>query len=148
MIYLSQGFEPRGTKLSDKIVTYDNLNDERSGITRTYPIGQRITQGQENKSNIGHSRQKRRSLDNSPLPPFFSRYVNSRVVFVYEATDATEDLFTANKLKTLCAMDTDIVHSNQLFQTYCDKPPCYSSWSLGNYVALLKWGQMRKNCNT
>lgn len=66
-----KGFEPRGTKLSDKIVTYDNLNDERSGITRTYPIGQRITQGQENKSNIGHSRQKRRSLDNSPLPPFF-----------------------------------------------------------------------------
>lgn len=141
-----KGFEPRGTKLSDKIVTYDNLDDDPSGITRTYPIGQRITQGQENKSNIGHSRQKRRSLNNSLLPPFFSRYVYSRVVFVYEATDATEDLFTANKLKTLCAMDTDIVHSNQLFQTHCnrfDKPPCYSSWSLGNYVALLN---NRKTC--
>lgn len=137
LICLSQGFEPRGTELSDKIVTYNNLDEGSSSFTKRYPKRQRITQGQESENNIGQSRRKRRSLDNSLLPPFQSSYVYPLVVFVYEASSSTEDLFTADKLKTICAMDSDIVHSNQLFQAY------YSSWSLGNYVALLN---NRKTC--
>lgn len=138
LICLSQGFEPRGTELSDKIVTYDNLDKGSSGLTQIYPKRRRITQGQESKNNTGQSRRKRRSLDNySLVPPFQWRNVYPFVVFVYEASGSTEDLFTANKLKTICAMEGDIVHSNQPFQTY------YSSWSLGNYVALLN---NRKTC--
>ena len=59
-------------------------------------------------------------------------------------------MFDANKLKTACSMETDILSSSS-FSEYCNgildggsgKLQCYSSSSLGNYVALLN---NRKSC--
>ena len=65
------------------------------------------------------------------------------MVFVYKASDPDGSLFETSKLKTICAMETDIVRLDPAFKQNClyfgdgAKTECYSSWSLGNYVALL-----------
>ena len=90
-------------------------------------------------------KRKRRSVQSFLQPPLYPnyRFVSVSMVFVYKSSDGNENLFEASKLKTICAMDSDIVRSSPSFEFYCynfhdgSKTHCYSSWSLGNYVALL-----------
>ncbi|XP_068750338.1 protein dispatched homolog 1-like isoform X1 [Montipora capricornis] len=140
----TKGFEPRGTKLSDKIITYQNYRYVYSALTSRPLKAQGAPQVQV------QNKRKRRSLQNSLQPPFSPRFDHPDMVFVYEASDSTVNLFETNKLKTICAMDADIVRSNPYFNTSCishyynnNEPQCYSSWSLGNYIALLN---TRKTC--
>ena len=93
-------------------------------------------------------RRKRRSLQSSLQPPLsknFDRDDARSMSLVFKAVDPGKNLFEADKLKTICSMDTDIVRNNPSFLLYCqpDSTGCYSSSSLGNYVALLN---NRRSC--
>ena len=71
------------------------------------------------------------------------------MIFVFEASDPSQNLFEASKLKAACSIENDILSSSSYFTQYCNnqilsgKRQCYSSPSLGNYVALLN---NRKSC--
>ncbi|KAJ7333919.1 Protein dispatched 1 [Desmophyllum pertusum] len=132
-----KGFEPRGTKLSDEIVTLQNFYAKLQD--RTILLHHQ-----------GGTR-KRRSVQRTLEPPLSPVKVYNRMIFLFKATDPKEDLFAANKLKTICAMDSEVLRASSNFTEYCNgifddttgKTQCYSSSSLGNYVALLN---DRKSC--
>lgn len=97
----------------------------------------------------GNVKRKRRSVQGSLEPPLPPDPVYSRMIFVFESSNPKETMFDAKKLKTACSMETDIL-KNSYFSEYCrgisdgtGKLQCYSSSSLGNYVALLN---NRKSC--
>ena len=120
-------------------MTYGNLREALGKTLLETPPGAHVTQSLD----LGTGQRKRRSVKRSLQPPLLPNYVGVSMVFVYKASKPDEDLFEASKLKAICAMDNDIIRSNPSFQQYCYalsdgfKTQCYSSWSLGNYVALL-----------
>ena len=94
---------------------------------------------------------KRRSAQGTLEPPLPYEVYNG-IIFVYKPINPEENLFDVNKLKTICAIDTDILSASSYFTEYCNGifddttgtvVQCYSSSSLGNYVALLN---NRKSC--
>lgn len=95
-------------------------------------------------------KRKRRSAQGILEPPLPPDPVYRGMIFVFESSDPKETMLDANKLKTACSMETDILSSSS-FSEYCNritdgatgKPQCYSSSSLGNYVALLN---NRRSC--
>ena len=104
-------------------------------------------QGQllENKN----GKRKRRSIQGTLEPPLPPDPVYRQMIFVFESSNPKETMFDANKLKTACSMENDLLRSSS-FSEYCygifddtGKLQCYSSSSLGNYVALLN---NRKSC--
>ena len=103
-------------------------------------------QGQE-QENV---ERKRRSVQGTLDPPLPSNPVYRRIIFVFESSNPKETMFDANKLKSACSMETDILSSSS-FSKYCygitdetsGELQCYSSSSLGNYVAVLN---NRKSC--
>ena len=148
-----QGFEPRGTSLSNEIVAFSNLHDalyeKRTLVTRissySRPVG-----GPVMHDNVHTATRKRRSLQSSLQPPmneYLNGYYASSMSFVFKAADPDKNLFEADKLKAICSMDTDIVRNNPSFLSNCQRyiTECYSSSSLGNYVALLNNRQTCQN---
>lgn len=113
----------------------------------------RATQNQEKELSFLRQRTCRSSQDTlePPLPPYF-KPSSPRMIFVFKSSNPKETTFDADKLKTVCAMETDILSASYYFTQYCYNrtidekngiEQCYSSWSLGNYVALLN---NRKSC--
>ncbi|KAL9980997.1 hypothetical protein ACROYT_G009647 [Oculina patagonica] len=158
-----KGFEPRGTKLSDERVTLENFYKEL-GRTIFSQLPHILTQGsqggnvhvsQNQESDLSLLRQRpRRSAQSTVDPPFASYLIPTmpRMIFVFESSNPKETMFYANKLKIACALETDILSASSYFTEYCyngtvdektGKKQCSSSWSLGNYVALLN---NRKSC--
>lgn len=92
-------------------------------------------------------KRKRRSVQGTLEPPLPPDPVYRGMIFVFESSNPKETMFDANKLKSACSMETDILSSSS-FSKYCNgifsgELQCYSSFSLGNYVALLN---NRKSC--
>ncbi|KAL9981003.1 hypothetical protein ACROYT_G009655 [Oculina patagonica] len=157
-----KGFEPRGTKLSDEIVTLQNFRNEYhqkrilTQLPYTSPQGTQgetvsVTQKQENDLSL-HRQRTRRSGEDTLDPPFDSYFIwSTNMIFVFESSNPKETMFNANKLKTACAMETDILSASSYFTEFCSgtfdektgNKQCSASWSLGNYVALLN---NRKKC--
>ena len=125
--------------MSDQIFTYENFLKalDSSSLLRT-SLG---TQG-NGTSQVQAKRRKRRSMQSSLQPPFYD-FVSESMLFLFKASDPKEDMFKADKLKTVCSMDSDIVRSSPSFKSNCynfnigSTTQCYSSWNVGNYVALL-----------
>ncbi|KAL9981002.1 hypothetical protein ACROYT_G009654 [Oculina patagonica] len=160
----TKGFAPRGTKLSDELVTLENFYYRELGRTifLQLPVispqdtqGRKV-QGTQNQENVlSLLRQRTRRSAQSTLEPLFASYLiptRPRMIFVFESSNPKETMFITNKLKTACAMETDILSASSYFTKYCysgaadektGKKQCPSSWSLGNYVALLN---NRKSC--
>lgn len=102
----------------------------------------------EKQENVKRKWRSAQGTLDPPLPP---NPVYNRMIFVFESSNPKETMFDANKLKTACSMETDILSSSSFFK-YCygiiddaksGEVQCYSSSSLGNYVALLN---NRKSC--
>ena len=126
---------------------YDKLQD---ATILQQPPSQGASGGQG--QNLSPSvKRKRRSAQASLEPPLPSGQVYWNMIFVFESSDPKQTMFDANKLKTACAMETDILSASSSFTEFCygitdgtnGKKQCYSSSSLGNYIALLN---NRKSC--
>ncbi|XP_078362543.1 protein dispatched homolog 1-like [Oculina patagonica] len=140
-----KGFEPRGTKLSDQIVTMQNFYDKlQDGTILQFEPFQGSSGGQVQQVSPSVKR-KRRSTQGSLDPPLLSGQVYNNMIFVFESSNPEETMFDADKLKTACAMESDILSASSAFKEFCygitdgttGIKQCYSSSSLGNYVALL-----------
>ena len=123
-------------------MAFSNLQDTLYRTLFTVPSNTHSGGGTIMPDTVGTVRRKRRSLQSSLQPPlrkYFNRDHARSMSLVFKAVDPDKNLFEANKLKTICSMDTDIVRNNPSFPLYCqrDSTGCYSSSSLGNYVALL-----------
>ena len=123
-------------------MAFSNLQDTLYRTLFTVPSNTHSGGGTIMPDTVGTVRRKRRSLQSSLQPPlrkYFNRDHARSMSLVFKAVDPDKNLFEADKLKTICSMDTDIVRNNPSFPLYCqrDSTGCYSSSSLGNYVALL-----------
>ena len=112
-----------------------------------------LTVDQESNQFSLLNQRRRRSAQATLKPPFSSDLIPERpsMIFVFESSNPEESMFDANKLKTACAMEADILSASSYFTEFCHgivheksgKKQCSASWSLGNYVALLN---NRKSC--
>ena len=133
--------------MSDQIVTLRNLYWNAVGHTVFEQPPQGASGGHvQEQENVKRKRRSAQGTLDPPLPP---DPVYRRMIFVFESSNPKETMLDANKLKTACSMETDILSSSS-FLEYCSgiqdesgKLQCYSSSSLGNYVALLN---NRKSC--
>ena len=111
-----------------------------------YEPPQLQTGGQQN--NVSSSvKRKRRSTQSSLEPPLpsdeLNRYDHVRMMFIFEASGGDENLLVSSKLKDVCEIENSILSASSLYAQYClsiydgKTTKCYSSYSLGNYIALL-----------
>ena len=111
-----------------------------------YKPPQLQTGGQQN--NVSSSvKRKRRSTQSSLEPPLpsdeLNRYDHARMMFIFEASGGDENLLVSSKLKDVCEIENSILSASSLYAQYClsiydgKTTKCYSSYSLGNYIALL-----------
>ena len=111
-----------------------------------YEPPQLQTGGQQN--NVSSSvKRKRRSTQSSLEPPLpsdeLNRYDHARMMFIFEASGGDENLLVSSKLKDVCEIENSILSASSLYAQYClsiydgNTTKCYSSYSLGNYIALL-----------
>ncbi|XP_022785842.1 protein dispatched homolog 1-like isoform X2 [Stylophora pistillata] len=148
-----KGFEPRGTTLSDQIVTLGNyeyaLQLDRTLFTQIFNIShqsqQRVNSSPEDNSS-SVQRRRRRSAQLPPCSPFSPIFrIDDNVIFVFEASDSSQSMFEASKLKAACSIENDILSSSSYSSQHCSrildtepgKTRCCPNPSLGNYIALL-----------
>ena len=129
-------------------MAFSNLQDALYRTLLTKLSNTHSGGGTNMRDTVDTVRRKRRSLQSSLQPPLsknFDRDDARSMSLVFKAVDPGKNLFEADKLKTICSMDTDIVRNNPSFLLYCQpgSTGCYSSSSLGNYVALLN---NRRSC--
>ena len=131
-------------------MTYENFHKALNNTQLRTSLGKKGNKAGQ-KNGVDTFQLKQDSTESTIQPSLLQGFVSDSMVFVYKASGPDENLFEASKLKTICNMDSVIVRSNPLFESYCYnytdefKTHCYSSWSLGNYVALLN---NRTTCQT
>eukprot|EP00794_Sanderia_malayensis_P009074 gene9074-10042_t len=124
----SKGFEARGTLISKRILSYNNLHANMHGIDRlptsTYLPSATTTQKRHQKDNTTCS-----------FNPY--SYLSSKTI--YKSING-DDLMSAERLKQVCKMEKSIVRDEPRFDEECvrDSPSnsCCPSLSLGHYVAV------------
>ena len=111
-----------------------------------YEPPQLQTGGQQNNvsSSVKRKRQSTQSSLEPPLPSDeLNRYDHARMMFIFEASGGDENLLVSSKLKDVCEIENSILSASSLYAQYClsiydgKTTKCYSSYSLGNYIALL-----------
>ena len=122
-------------------------NFEYSGAVFTQPPSpQNSTGGIIRYSSLSSFvKRKRRSTPYALQPQLPSGIVYNGMIFVFEASNPNENLFEASKLKAVCSIERNVLSTSSIFAQNClgiydgttGKTQCYSSPSLGNYVALL-----------
>ncbi|CAH1791276.1 unnamed protein product [Owenia fusiformis] len=133
------GFEVRGTELSNRFVTWENLLDS----TQT-DIGRRKSKGRTPHSGRGNgTRRYGRATRQDPW--FFCGdtpgMTYARVA--YKSTDGS-DLFSLRHLLDMCSLESNSIHLHPSYSQLCiaqhpeEAHCCKRSWSLGNYIALLR----------
>ena len=136
-------------------MTLQNFHDDLEGgtILQYAPTNQGGSGGPVQKREVREQHddlsssvtRKRRSNQASLDPPLYPHRVYWGMIFVFESSNPEETMLDANKLKTACAMENEILSASTAYKQTCNgiydvtsgKNQCYSSWSLGNVIALL-----------
>ncbi|XP_014665049.1 PREDICTED: protein dispatched homolog 1-like [Priapulus caudatus] len=139
-ISLYKGFEARGTEISNRLVTWQNMKDATTrnpsiGLLSAMPLER--SAGAWTVYNNSAIHRKTRSLDEQG---FFcegspgAQY--SRLVL--QGADASEDLFSLQPLLSMCHLDLRLRSISEEFSNICvlsRNDTCCRSWTLANYVA-------------
>ncbi|XP_032804368.2 protein dispatched homolog 1-like [Petromyzon marinus] len=141
------GFEPRGTEISQRLVTWNNMlkNTGYMATLANYPFkyAEQVSrsQGQLDKPwNDDYGRDRRAAEWDFHTDAFFCDPPGdgySRVVFA--AADGGS-LWNITTIRSMCSLYDARVSSHRTFPELCQRTTtavCCPSWSLGNYVALL-----------
>ena len=131
LLLIWQGFEPRGTDLSNRIVTTRNLYEAEEDGTISY-LPSRVTQNRRRRSQVTTSCGQQSSLNLCEDPDWASKRVESVLAF---ESESGEDLFNAKSLKAVCKLADEVIKPVACSAPYCHM--CCDSWSIGNYIALL-----------
>uniref|UniRef100_A0A8C4XD83 Protein dispatched homolog 1 n=1 Tax=Erpetoichthys calabaricus TaxID=27687 RepID=A0A8C4XD83_ERPCA len=142
------GFEPRGTEISQRLTTLDNMR-RRTGYKTTlanYPLKYAEMQAnshREDKWSEDHSekfkRQAERPFQREDFlcPLKYYDYSASRVVY---SSAEGKNLWNVQAIKSMCRLDFERIQSHPEFSNICLRKvseSCCPSWILGNYIALL-----------
>ncbi|KAK3092676.1 hypothetical protein FSP39_005755 [Pinctada imbricata] len=148
------GFEPRGTEISKRMMTYQNLVENKGSKLSLRPLPDDIKELLEldRDTKIKYKSTKnateiddesgviRRSAD--PEFPFChieDGQYNNLARIVYQSSDGS-NLFTADKLHQMCNTESTSIQAHHTFPGICqvkESGHCCPSWSLANYVAFL-----------
>ncbi|XP_040207305.1 protein dispatched homolog 1 [Rana temporaria] len=140
------GFEPRGTAIGQRLVTWNNMVDN-TGYKATlanYPFKYADEQAKKHPvdrwSDDHYERERRQADWDFHKDSFFCAVPNehySRVVFT---SVNGESLWNLQAIKSMCNIDHNRIRSHPQFSDLCQRTTadsCCPSWTLGNYIAIL-----------
>uniref|UniRef100_H3CKF8 Protein dispatched homolog 1 n=1 Tax=Tetraodon nigroviridis TaxID=99883 RepID=H3CKF8_TETNG len=139
-----RGFEPRGTAIGQRLVTWDNMvkNTGYKATLANYPFkyaDERARSHQPRQSKDPHDRDKRQAeWDFSK--DFFCDVPGdhySRLVFT---SAEGKNLWSIQAIKSMCNLDNARVRSHRDYWSLCQRTndaSCCPSWTIGNYIAVL-----------
>ncbi|XP_033734465.1 protein dispatched homolog 1-like [Pecten maximus] len=142
------GFEPRGTDLGERLVTFHNVMYNPNNKLSLLPFGagfedqieDQITDKTDNDTELwdeqGYVKRstKRTTLCNLPDKDYRGL---ARIVF--RSKDGS-NLFSADKIRHMCRVEEERIHTHPTYPGMClraNDDSCCRSWSLGNYIAFL-----------
>ncbi|XP_022092382.1 protein dispatched homolog 1-like [Acanthaster planci] len=135
----SKGFEARGTLITSRLFSIDNLKRHADDLLVTDPSDD----VQDENRRYAPSRTKRQASNRTYSGiKFCTSLWSSRgySTMVFEAVDET-NILTLDAIKSVCKAERRLVTSHPLYQANC---LCHGegngecpTWSLGNYAALL-----------
>uniref|UniRef100_A0A8C1BKM1 Protein dispatched homolog 1 n=1 Tax=Cyprinus carpio carpio TaxID=630221 RepID=A0A8C1BKM1_CYPCA len=141
-----QGFEPRGTAIGQRLVTWNNMvkNTGYKATLANYPFKYADEQAKSHQddrwSKDRNDRKKRQAEWDFSKDSFFCDVPGdsySRIVF---ASAEGKNLWNIQAIKSMCNFDNTRVRSHPQYLDLCQRTTaasCCPSWTLGNYIAVL-----------
>ncbi|XP_051500230.1 protein dispatched homolog 1-like [Myxocyprinus asiaticus] len=141
-----QGFEPRGTAIGQRLVTWNNMvkNTGYKATLANYPFKYADEQAKSHQddrwSEDHYDRKKRQAEWDFSKDSFFCDVPGdsySRIVF---ASAEGKNLWNIQAIKSMCNFDNTRVRSHPQYLDLCQRTTaasCCPSWTLGNYIAVL-----------
>ncbi|XP_017208012.1 protein dispatched homolog 1 isoform X1 [Danio rerio] len=141
-----QGFEPRGTAIGQRLVTWNNMvkNTGYKATLANYPFKYADEQAKSHQddrwSKDHYDRKKRQAEWDFSKDSFFCDVPGdsySRIVF---ASAEGKNLWNIQAIKSMCNFDNTRVRSHPQYLDLCQRTTaasCCPSWTLGNYIAVL-----------
>ncbi|KAI7799776.1 protein dispatched homolog 1 [Triplophysa rosa] len=141
-----QGFEPRGTTIGQRLVTWNNMvkNTGYKATLANYPFKYADEQAKSHQddhwSEDHFDRKKRQAEWDFSKDSFFCDVPGdsySRIVF---ASAEGKNLWNIQAIKSMCNFDNTRVRSHPQYLDLCQRTTaasCCPSWTLGNYIAVL-----------
>ncbi|KAG1941872.1 protein dispatched [Pimephales promelas] len=141
-----QGFEPRGTAIGQRLVTWNNMvkNTGYKATLANYPFKYADEQAKSHQDDRWpkdhYDRKKRQAEWDFSKDSFFCDVPGdsySRIVF---ASAEGKNLWNIQAIKSMCNFDNTRVRSHPQYLDLCQRTTaasCCPSWTLGNYIAVL-----------
>ncbi|XP_051953933.1 protein dispatched homolog 1-like [Xyrauchen texanus] len=141
-----QGFEPRGTAIGQRLVTWNNMvkNTGYKATLANYPFKYADEQAKSHQdgrwSEDHYDRKKRQAEWDFSKDSFFCDVPGdsySRMVF---ASAEGKNLWNIQAIQSMCNFDNTRVRSHPQYLDLCQRTTaasCCPSWTLGNYIAVL-----------
>ncbi|KAG8543207.1 hypothetical protein GDO81_025209 [Engystomops pustulosus] len=141
------GFEPRGTAIGQRLVTWDNMVDN-TGYKATlanYPFKYADEQAkkyhQADRWSDDHYEREKRQVDwDFHKDSFFCAVPNNRYSRIVFTSVSGQSLWNLQAIKSMCNIDNTRIRSHPQFLDLCQRTTadsCCPSWTLGNYIAIL-----------
>ncbi|XP_022086304.1 protein dispatched homolog 1-like [Acanthaster planci] len=140
-----KGFDARGTVIAARLRSLTNMFYHSDD----YLSQQVVNPGALSDSTVAGSQiicsypDQQSTVENSQEPIWFAASLwdwdESVAKVIFEGVDG-RDMLSAASLKSVCFAETNLIASHPMYQSNClchDAGRCSSTWSLGNYVALL-----------
>lgn len=140
------GFEPRGTTIGQRLVTWNNMvkNTGYKATLANYPFKYADEQAKSHQEDRWteeqFERDKRQAEWDFTKDNFFCDIPGDRYSRLVFASAEGKNLWSVPAIKSMCNMDDMRVRSHRDYWNLCQRTnaaSCCPSWTLGNYIALL-----------
>ncbi|XP_022086297.1 protein dispatched homolog 1-like [Acanthaster planci] len=138
-----KGFEARGTVISARLRSFGNMLYRSDDYLVQQAIPPAFSGETSFDSHLSCLPEAASRADQYQPTIWFSASLwdwDKRVAkVIFEGVDG-RDMLSASSLKSVCSAETNLISSHPMYQSNClchDAGRCSSTWSLGNYVALL-----------
>lgn len=141
-----QGFEPRGTAIGQRLVTWNNMvkNTGYKATLANYPFKYADEQAKSHQddhwSEDHYDRKKRQAEWDFSKDSFFCDVPGDRYSRIVFASVEGKNLWNIQAIKSMCNFDNTRVRSHPQYLDLCQRTTaasCCPSWTLGNYIAVL-----------
>ncbi|XP_056284267.1 protein dispatched homolog 1 isoform X2 [Pseudoliparis swirei] len=139
------GFEPRGTVIGQRLVTWNNMvkNTGYKATLANYPFKYADEQAkihQEPRWPDDHFDRDKRQAEWDFSKEFFCDVPGDRYARLVFTSAEGKNLWNIRGIKSMCHLDNTRVRSHPDYWSLCQRTTdasCCPSWTLGNYIAFL-----------
>ncbi|KAL2082725.1 hypothetical protein ACEWY4_022543 [Coilia grayii] len=140
------GFEPRGTTIGQRLVTWNNMvkNTGYKATLANYPFKYADEQAKSHQEDRWaedqYERDKRQAEWDFSKDNFFCDVPGDRYSRLVFASAEGKNLWSIQAIKSMCNLDNTRVRSHNEYWSLCQRTnaaSCCPSWTLGNYIAVL-----------